>query len=95
MRGKLHAFLSWLNICKYQLPKWTCFEVASSVQIDKKLGVMLLVKKMLLWNEHALKYSELCYRIRHVEQWQKVVAKCRHKRNKRVYAFQICFLLNF
>ena len=40
--------------------------------MNEKLGEKLVVQKMLLWNEHTLKCSELCYWINYVEQWQKL-----------------------
>ena len=47
--------------------------MANTAQMDKKLGGKLLVQKMLLWHEHALKSSELCYWIHYVEQRQKLL----------------------
>ena len=57
MRRKLHVSFIIVKLLQILTCKWTCsWSIANSAQMDENLGGKLLVQKMLLWNEFAVKY---------------------------------------
>ena len=103
--------LSWLNLCKFQLPKWTCSWSGQFSTIGWKTGKKATGSKdaslkrihdNILNYKVNLKHCISCLkRLRTVLLntlcWivTKNVAKCQHKRNKHVHSLQSYFLLSF
>ena len=103
--------LSWLNLWKYQLQKWTCSWSGQFTTNGWKIGRKAIGSKdaSVKWicgntldYKADLKHCTSCLKMLRTELlntlcWivTKIVVKCRHKRNKHVHTFQTLFFLNF
>ena len=103
--------LSWLNLCKFQLPKWTCSWSGQFSTIGWKTGEKAIGSKdasLKRIHDNILNYKvNLKHCISCLKRLRTVllntlcwivttnVAKCRHKRNKHVHSLQPYFLLSF
>ena len=103
--------LSWLSLCKYQVPKWTYSWSSPFSTNGWKIGRKIIGSgdASVKWTygniidyKVNLKHCISCFKrfrtvLLNTLCWivTKIFTKCRHKMNKHVYPFQICFLLTF